>query len=198
MLDIRQCTMADLPYLYEICYLTGNNGNTVEGICPDKFKIGHYFAAPYLYFDREMCFVLTEKNIPKGYIVGTHNTEKYTEWLNREWLPDLRNLYDFKENEDTHDLEAFLNSVIKDDTFIDERLEPFEAHLHIDLLPELQGKGMGRTLINTFFDQCRKRGSKKVHLGVSKENPRAVAFYKKMGMYEIYDVEGAYMMGFDL
>ena len=190
--------MADLPYIYEICYLTGHNGESVVEICPDKFKIGHYFAAPYVYFDSEMCFVVTEDNIPKGYIIGTHDTEKYTEWLNREWLPRVRILYDFKQNESTHELEIYLNSVIKDDTVNDARLEPFEAHLHIDLLPELQGKGLGRTLINTFFDQCREKGSSKVHLGVSSKNPGAVAFYKKIGMYVIYDVEGASMMGFDL
>lgn len=198
MIDIRQCTPADLPYLYEICYKTGFNGKTAEGICEDKFQIGHYFAAPYILFNRELCFTATVNGIPKGYVIGTDNTENFTKWLNKTWLPDVRKLYHFKKMQNPNHFVNFLNSVIINETAIDERLKSYRAHLHIDLLPELQGKGMGRKLIETFFARCRDKGVEKVHLGVSKENPGAVAFYKKLGMYIIFEEEDTYMMGCDL
>jgi len=198
MIEIRQCTIEDLPYVYEICYLTGYPPGTSDEVCTDRYKVGHYYAAPYLYFDIECCFVATVEKIPKGYILGTLNTEEYTKWLNKEWLPKIRNYYDLNKLNVNDHFEAHLNSCIINDTKFEEQLIEYPAHLHIDLLPELQGKGMGRKLMNVFFETCRKKNAVKVHLGVSKENPGAISFYKKMGMNIIFEEEDSYIMGCDL
>jgi GNAT superfamily N-acetyltransferase len=198
MTDIRQCTIEDLPYIYEICYLTGYDKVTLETICEDKYKTGHYYAAPYLYFDIECCFVVTVENIPKGYILGTHDTETYTQWLNTHWLPKVRKYYDLQKFQNRDPFETHLNNCIINDTEIEDRLKDYPAHLHIDLLPELQGKGMGRKLIEVFFNRCREKGAQRVHLGVSKENPGAIAFYNKLGMYVISEDEEGINMGYDL
>ena len=58
------------------------------------------------------------------------------------------------------------------------------AHLHIDLLPRLQGTGVGRRLMATMHDACRARGAGGVHLGVSHQNQRAIGFYRHLG-YEV-------------
>ncbi|MBB6480409.1 GNAT family N-acetyltransferase [Spirochaeta isovalerica] len=194
MIEIRPYELTDLPYLYEICWKTALNGNSVEGVIDDKYKVGHYFAAPYVYFDRDCCFVVTRDNIPAGYIVGTADTVGYTKWLNSEWLPKVRRLYDIP-SESSEPFQQFINDCIKNDTLVDKSLSEYPGHLHIDLLPELQGKGLGRKLMEMFFNSCRRKGTEGVHLGVSKQNPGAVAFYRKMGMFVISESEGAYMMG---
>lgn len=198
MIEIRQCTMADMPYIYEICWKTGYRGQSVEGMLNDKFKIGHYFAAPYLHYDMECCFVATDMGIPKGYILGTSDTVNYTKWLNSQWLPQVRNFYDFSKEASDNPFGKFVDDCLENDTVVDQSLFEYPAHLHIDLLPDLQGKGLGRKLMGVFFNRCLKKGASRVHLGVSKKNPGAVAFYKKMGMFVISEWDTGYTMGYNL
>lgn len=197
-MNIRECTAADLPYLYDICWKTALNGQPVDRIMEDRFKPGHYYAAPYLHFDRECCFVAEVGGMPRGYIIGTADTEAYTRWLNREWLPQVRKTCAFSCEKELHPFEKHLDECLSGDTVPDPDLASWEAHLHIDLLPELQGKGMGRKLMETFFRRCREKGASGVHLGVASENRAALAFYRKMGMKEIKAVEGAFMLGYKL
>lgn len=55
------------------------------------------------------------------------------------------------------------------------------AHLHIDLLPEARGTGMGRRLMTTWLDALRADGSPGCHLTTWAENDGAVAFFQAMG-----------------
>ncbi len=64
-------------------------------------------------------------------------------------------------------------------------VEPFArhypAHLHIDLLPELQGQGWGRRLIEALRDRLRAAGVPGVHLVAAGTNAGAIAFYERLG-----------------
>ena len=48
------------------------------------------------------------------------------------------------------------------------------AHLHIDLLPRLQGQGVGKRLMDTWLEAVGGRA----HLGCQAENHRAQRFYE--------------------
>lgn len=198
MIKIRQCSSADIPYIYEICWKTAFRGSSIEEVFSDKFKTGHYFAAPYLHYNQEFCFTATDNATPKGYIVGTFNTVNYTKWLNDKWLPTIRGLCNLSNNDSRHPVEQFLNNCIKNDTVINQFSHEYPAHLHINLLPELRGRGIGRKLMDSFFNQCLEKGVDKVHLAVAKENRNAVAFYSKMGMNVISETETVYTMGLNL
>ena len=54
------------------------------------------------------------------------------------------------------------------------------SHLHIDLLPRAQGRGVGTAMMTTLLNALRALDSPGVHLGVSPSNERAVAFYKHL------------------
>jgi ribosomal protein S18 acetylase RimI-like enzyme len=64
-------------------------------------------------------------------------------------------------------------------------LADYPAHLHIDLLPEWQGKGWGRELIDAFLAGLTAAGTARVHLGMLSTNVSARAFYDRMGFHEI-------------
>ena len=64
-------------------------------------------------------------------------------------------------------------------------LGEYPAHLHIDLLPEYQGRGYGRALLNTLFAALDKAGVELVHLVMSTANTGARAFYDRMGFHQI-------------
>ena len=63
----------------------------------------------------------------------------------------------------------------------DDLIADFPSHLHIDLLPRVQGRGIGRQLIELQLAALRDRGSRGVHLHVRAANRRALSFYDHLG-----------------
>lgn len=59
--------------------------------------------------------------------------------------------------------------------------ERWPAHLHIDLLPEGRGVGLGRALVRRWLDALRRAGIGGCHLETWAENDGAVAFFEAMG-----------------
>jgi len=74
-------------------------------------------------------------------------------------------------------------------------LTDYPAHLHIDLLPGIQGKGQGRILINTLFNELVQKGVSGLCLGVGSSNLGAIAFYRKMGFSVLEEHEWGFTMG---
>lgn len=69
------------------------------------------------------------------------------------------------------------------------------AHLHIDLLPETQGQGLGRQLIETLFAELTRRGVRGLHLGIDPNNTGAAAFYERLGMTRLPAEPGGQIYG---
>jgi len=69
------------------------------------------------------------------------------------------------------------------------------SHLHIDLLPEAQGAGFGRTLIDTLCAALAKRGSTGVFVSVAALNTRALAFYRNVAFVDLLANGGAVWLG---
>jgi ribosomal protein S18 acetylase RimI-like enzyme len=74
-------------------------------------------------------------------------------------------------------------------------LAGYPAHLHIDLLPEHQGAGHGRALIDTFRAAAAGAGAPALHVGVAPRNRRALAFYDHLGFTLIADTEHVVYLG---
>ncbi|EAR08852.1 GNAT family N-acetyltransferase [Reinekea blandensis] len=193
---IRPAQLSDLPYLYDICLRTGLNGDDATNALKDPFMVGHYFAAPYLFFQPECCFVVDIEGRPSGYIIGTTDSQAYYQWLNEQWLPQLRRKYPRASG--ISSLESFLYEIIHEDALTPSFCRDYPAHLHIDLLPVCQGRGLGQQLIDTFLGEMRKNQVPGVHLGVSLDNTRACRFYQKMGLHEIERESSACFMGIQL
>ena len=66
---------------------------------------------------------------------------------------------------------------------------PISTHLHIDILPEGQGKGFGAKLIKVFLNKLKALNVSGVHLGVGKENQRATAWYPRQGFVSVEENE---------
>lgn len=68
----------------------------------------------------------------------------------------------------------------------------------IYLLPETQGKGLGRLLINYVVDQARKKNQAAIYLNVNKFNEKAIQFYERIGMRkakeEVIDIGNGFVM----
>ena len=195
--SIRQTHLAELPYFYKICLKTGDSGGDATDLFNDEYMLGQYFAAPYLHFDIASCFVLELDYIPVGYVIGTPDTSRFKEWMNADWLIEIRNQYK-SDMETKSDLEKWLLNIIHRDYRLNEFNDAYPSHLHIDLLPVAQKKGFGKKMITRFLRHLVDEGSPGVQLSVGESNTNAVGFYLKLGFMEMKREEGEIIMGMQL
>lgn len=208
---IRKAHLCDVPYLYEICLKTGFTGTNAQELFNDPYMIGQYYAANYLFFQPDSCFVVycdddTTENTqelllkrPQGYILGCTDTMRFNDWMETEWLPPLRNCYSLPYVGKTE----FENQIAllfhkKLDFGSQSWASDYPAHLHIDILPSLQGKGCGRILIEAFLESLREKKVSGVHLGVGGKNEKAVGFYRAVGFSVLEEAEWGFVMGYKL
>ncbi len=194
---IRPYHPSDLTRLYHICLLTGNNGQDASPLYKDPDLLGHYYAAPYAVFEPELCFVLTQSGMPCGFILGARDTAAFATHCEQAWFPPLRERYPLPDpNIETPT--AQIIRAIHTGIYVDDDLADYPAHLHIDLLPEAQGKKLGTKLMDTFLNQLRALNVPALHLGVSRENPGAIKFYERVGFHKIKTYKDSIAFGMHL
>ena len=122
--------------------------------------------------------------------------------MEEEWLPPLRKRYPqstpaemIRSKKEEKLIKSIHEQKFPVDTAEQPWLADYPAHLHIDLLPSLQGKGMGRTLVDKLFAELKEQGVKGLHLGVSSANEGAVAFYQKLGFSVLMEHDWGFTMG---
>lgn len=183
---IRPFAPGDVGACYEICLRTGDSGRDASALYTDPRLIGEFWVGPYLEHWPQHAFVVADETAVGGYIVGAADTIEHDRWLEREWLPPLRLRYPIDAfPPGTADAEVV--RLLHDPPTRPEQLTSrWPAHLHIDLLPHLQRRGYGRELMKVFLDSLRSVGVPAVHLGVSPENPGAIAFYQRLGFRDLH------------
>ncbi len=196
-LVIRPYKKSDLPALYEICLKTGDSGKDATNLYKDSLLIGHFYAAPYAVFHPELTFILAENDKPIGYIIGTNDSQSFYQITEKEWFPPLRGKYPLPKESDSS-LDARIIRLIHKGHVPKPELLSYPAHLHIDILPEGQGKGMGRKLIETFRNKLVELKVPALHLEVGKRNTNAIQFYEKTGFKVINEYEYSIAFGIKL
>lgn len=196
-LDIRSYKKTDLPALYEICLKTGDSGKDATNLYRDSLLLGHFYAAPYAVFHPELTFILAENDKPIGYIIGTNDSQSFYQITEKEWFPPLRGKYQLPKDSDSS-LDARIIRLIHKGHVPKPELLSYPAHLHIDILPEGQGKGMGRKLIETFCNKLVELKVPALHLEVGKRNTNAIQFYEKTGFQAIKEYEWSIAFGMKL
>jgi GNAT superfamily N-acetyltransferase len=199
-INIRQVVLSDLPYLYEICLKTGDGGNDASALFNDPYLIGHYYVAPYIIYQNSICFAAEHENYPKGYIVSVPDTAAYKKWLEDYWHPPLRKQFP-KDNKAkyTEKEEKIINLIHKQQYPLDLSnfpwLSDYHAHLHIDLLPIIQKKGIGRMLIEKLINNLKRQNVSGIYLNVDFSNSGAICFYQKAGFKILKEQDWGFTMG---
>jgi len=67
--------------------------------------------------------------------------------------------------------------------------------LGIAVHPALQGKGLGKAIMQHLHDEARRRGSAKIRLRVRQGNDRAIGLYRELG-YAFQPNKDDYLEGF--
>jgi ribosomal protein S18 acetylase RimI-like enzyme len=184
---LRAATPDDLPALYHVCLKTGDAGSDATHLQDDLDILGEVFVAPYVMFEPELAFTLEGPHGPAGYVLGALDTRQFNQRLRQEWLPRLQKLHANPGEDPTQWQGSDWVRHAVHHPFLDvpPALTPYPSHVHIDLLAEARGQGIGRHLMQTMMETLARLGSPGLHLQVNPKNAAAQAFYHNLGFVPI-------------
>jgi GNAT superfamily N-acetyltransferase len=189
---LRPVSTADLPALYAISLATGAAGDDATDQYVDGRLLGHIYSAPYATLSPETAFVAEDDLGVGGYVVGAVDTRVFEARLEREWWPRLRAIYDdpsatppSMRTPDQHRA----HMIHHPHRMTGAMIETFPAHVHMNLLPRMQRRGIGRRFLELWLSAAQRLGATGVHCGVNAANHRGLAFWQAVG-FAPYDVAG--------
>lgn len=195
MSRIRPYRPADREALYAICVQTADAGGDATGILSDDSLWGDLFAVPYVERHPDLAWVIESDDARViGYIVATDDTDAFYTWFRDQWWPRFHSRHPRPASPQTRE-ERMIDYGYTRAPGIEPNAAEYPAHLHIDLLPETQGQGLGRRLIATLFDELTRRGVRGLHLGMDPNNTGAAVFYERLGMTPLETAPGGQSFG---
>lgn len=188
MISIEQCQSAqDWAAVRRLCCLTANNGSP---IAEERWPFfSEYWIGPYQKICPELTYVARRDGVVVGYLTGASASFE-REKLIRVTLPLFARvaLRCFVKNSDTR---RFVRRTLGIERGPNEQfsrelralvLKQFSAHLHVNVDATCRGQGVGRLLMNRFFEDLRGRGVLGVHVYCGAD---PVAFYRREGFSEL-------------
>lgn len=196
MPNIRPYRDADLDAMYEICVKTADAGGDATGMFTDDRLWGDIAAVPYVVRHPDLCWVVeSDDDRAVGYIVATDDTDAFEQWFRGTWWPTKVPTYSLSGADEPTRQDGIIDYANCRGRGAEKHAAEYPAHLHIDLLPEAQGMGLGRQLMDTLFAELRRRGVSGLHLGMKPTNVGAGAFYERLGMQCLESSSDAVMYG---
>jgi ribosomal protein S18 acetylase RimI-like enzyme len=193
MTHIRAFRVGDEAELADICLRTADAGVDATGVLTDDSIWAEIFVLPYVARHPTLAFVVEGDSGVCGYAVATPDTQAFEEWFRAEWWP-ARSARFGRPGGNLREVEI-LGYADARGTGAAPYADTYPAHLHIDLLPELQGQGFGRALIERIGDELRTVGVSGLHLVASAGNTAALAFYDRLGFTRLPSDPGVQAFG---
>ncbi|MGL4441652.1 MAG: hypothetical protein ACRCUE_20575, partial [Bosea sp. (in: a-proteobacteria)] len=182
---IRRGSPLDEDSLYAISLATGHQGGDAAALYDDPKLMGLVYSVPYLRLSEGRCFVVEVDGAVAGFAVGTPDTRLFEQALQTHWWPALRQSYPDPKGVDRENWTADQRRI---SMFYHPELAPsevvmaFPAHMHLNLLPVVQGRGIGQILAEQMLKLIGDCGT---HVGVNGLNKRALGFWSSLGFEEI-------------
>ena len=175
MTAIRQMSLYDIPSIVKI-HLNAFTGFFLTSMGALFLK---EFYSSILFDETHIAFVFTEKEMISGFVIGTTRPAGlYARTLIRFWYRFTWRLIQLALKNPAIILrllkrttQAFGANYISDEALL----------MSLAVLPEYEGQGVGRGLVNAFISEAHSRGIKKIFLTTDRnENIRANQFYQNM------------------
>jgi GNAT superfamily N-acetyltransferase len=185
---LRPFRPEDLSDIYQISVQTGDNGRDATALYDDPKLMGHIYSAPYVLLNPEHAIVIEYNDQVVGYIVGTLDTQSWEKRLELEWWPKLRHQYKAPdpENLDHWTMDQIRIDRIHNPRLIDREISTrYPAHMHMNLLPIMQRRGIGTSLLQKWLSIAIIEGDRGVHVGANPKNTDGIAFWQRSGFQTI-------------
>lgn len=179
---LRQARAEDRDALKMICLKTGDSGKDATAREDDPDLLGMIYAVPYQVFAPDFALVVDGPEGVCGYVLGVPDSAAYYRWAGEQWFPTVAaGLKDPGPDRERWTGSDWARYEIHHPTFTyPEVLHRYPAHGHIDLMPSVQGRGIGRVMLEQVMARLKAAGAGGIHLGVSPRNTNAQAFYRKL------------------
>ena len=182
---IRQAEAADLSAIRDVCLKTADTGKDATALFKHPKLLWAVYADPYLVYSPETCFVAEDELGICGYTLGALDSEAMLSWAVEEWLPPFRRAFPLALAEQYGKNDQEMLHLIHEPYPLLPFVQEYPSHLHIDLLPRAQNRGLGRKLIEGLLAKLSAMSSRGVHLGVDGGNLNAQAFYHHLGFEDL-------------
>jgi ribosomal protein S18 acetylase RimI-like enzyme len=181
---IRKFKPEDRDAVRKICYDTGLMGHPIDPYfgCFDLFA--DYWMNYYTDCEPASAFVAELDGRVIGYLVGCLETSTQQKTQKKVIMPQIyRKLLTFGYRIDRRFFTftwRYFRSMWRNE-FMDEPIDDYRAHLHMNIVEGCRSGGIGSRLLSTFLDYLCENNVKGLHLGTTTYNKLAVSFYKKRG-----------------
>lgn len=179
--SVRPYRPGDRSAVRLICHETGYMGEPAAWFWRDRESFADLFSGYYTDREPESALVAESGGRVVGYLLGCVDSERATPpeaVLRRHLLlrgialrPGTAGFF-----------WRSIRDVFRDGSPPQELRDPrWPAHLHIDLLPEARGRGVGAALMRRWLEHLAGLGAPGCHLGTFHENRNAIGFFERMG-----------------
>ncbi len=199
---IRRYQPQDRKAIINVCWRTGYMGEEAAGRFDDPYLFALLFCLYYVTYEPENCFVAVneERSQVIGYVLSSLDSKRQEERFRKKIISKIIRrafLYTLWRHPRTFRVFWHFKKVHQEGPEIPNEetlLEPYSAHLHINILPEYHNQGIGTKLMETLEDNFKTQKVQGVHLGTSERNTKAIPFYYKLGFSVIYKGPSGYGM----
>jgi ribosomal protein S18 acetylase RimI-like enzyme len=188
---MRAFRAGDEPALAEVCLRTADAGADATGLLDDDALWAELFVLPYVARHPDFALVVESDDARViGYAVATPDTLTFEGWFRDEWWPRFAERWPAPGDDDSRQADLLRYAYGRAPGAEPHGAE-HPAHLHIDLLPEAQGQGWGRRLIDALAGRLREAGVPSLHLVASADNAGAIAFYERLEFIPLASAPGS-------
>lgn len=184
---VRPYEPSDRDQVRRICHVTGFMGEPAGWMWRDEPSFADAFSGYYTDVEPESATVAVIDDRVVGYLLGCRDSDRATDPAMAVARHVVRRGIAFRPGT----APMIWRSALDVATDLGRRrVRPgdyayrdgaYPAHLHINLLPEARGTGVGGRLVRGWLDRLRADGVPGCHLQTMAENTRAVAFFEAMG-----------------
>ncbi len=190
-MHVRKVNPNDLQALGQIAYQTGFFGASAEGFFPSQNLFRDLWVEPYL--EGAGCcgwIAESEAGKPLGYILGTCDLPSYQRWFVQH-LPQLL-LRALRGNYSGlwPSLPYLLRMARYPSHPAPTQLYP--AQLHINLLPESRGLGLGKTLLESYLECLRRENIPGCSSPPLEKTPQPSGYIKSLALVSIANTRVPY------
>ncbi|HWM34960.1 MAG TPA: GNAT family N-acetyltransferase [Pseudolysinimonas sp.] len=194
-MHVRPFQPPDTDELYRVCLRTGDDGEDATRLFADPRLLGEVYVGPYLAFQPESALVVDADGVASAYALCAPDTAAFQRRCAEEWWPALRERYArdaFPAGTPDDEVVGIIYDPPRADPGL---LAEYPAHLHIDLTPEVQGRGFGGELMRRLLREQTAAGVPGIHLEVATANLRAIGFYEHLDFTTLRVDGGTTIMG---
>ncbi len=199
---IRPYQTIDRAVVRTICCDTGNLGDPVDMIFPDREIFADLITRYYTDYEPGSAWVAESDRTVTGYLTGCLNSRRYQRVMRWRVVPRVLVRAIGKGllmERATWRLAGAVMRTIQFGGWVEPQvLERFPAHLHINLRHHLRGRGVGEQMVGRFLDDAKAQGLGGVCAAVRGDNAAACRLFQRMGFQEIHRHPIAWPVGLNV